>query len=220
MSKGIKFADVVAMVNGAPSGGFVGITDYVSEKGEVSSIVGHLGFDYGKARQIAIKDLAAAVAAGTFEAITVKGKCYHDGKEFNARMRSCPVKDYDITYTPRQVLEMANNILTAWQNPKERESNKVNLSDKQNGLAYNTETGNFTFALLVEKQTYKEDKSDAAKEAMGLADAVEIKAPETKLKEVIRGMFEKKMRSFTLSAGKFAEISIAGNRFKSDEITF
>lgn len=216
----VKFADIVHMVNSAPSGGFCGVTNYVSEKGEVSSITGHLGFDYGKAKQKGIDGLRKAIEAKDFQAITVRGNCYKDGNEWNSRKRNCPVYPYAITYTPEQVMATAKEILEGWENPKERENNKVNLSEKANGLAFNPETGNFTFSLLVEKQTYKEEASNAAKEALGIETKVEIKQPDTKLKEAIRERFEKKMRTFTLSQGKFEEISIAGTRFKSDEIMF
>jgi hypothetical protein len=216
----VKFADVVSMINAAPSGSFVGVTNYVSEKGDVASFVGHIGFSYAKAKQMAIDALKEAILKCDFEPIVVSGNCYHDGTEFNSRKRSAPVKPYKMEFDKYQVQETAKEILNGWENPKERENNKVNLSEKENGLSFNTETGNFTFGLLVEKITYKDEASKLVKEEMGFSDKVEIKAPETKLKEEIRERFEKKFRTFTLSCGKFESVSIAGNRFASDEITF
>jgi len=214
----MKFQAVVDLFSKAPSGAFVGITDYVSSDSEVSSITGHLGFSYSTVKAQNIERLKAKIEQG-FEPIIVSGNCYHDGKEFNARKRSAPIKPYCITYSPEEVKAVAEKILEGWLNPVERENNKVALTEKENGLAFQTATGNFTFSLLVEKQYYKEEASKAAKAANGVTDDIEIKHPETKLKEEIRGMVERKFRTFTIGEGKFKSISIAGTRIESSDIT-
>lgn len=216
----MKFSEVVNIINAAPSGSFCGITNYQSTTGDTSSFIGQLGFSYQTAKAKAITALEKALAEKDFQPIAVSGNCYFDGTSYNSRLRSAPVKPFAIVYTVDDVMKEATDILEAWKNPKERADNKVLLSEKKNGLAYNVETGKFTFSLLVTTQTYKEEKSEAVKEAMGTAGKVEIKAPETLLKEAIRSRFEGKFRTFELAQGKFDEVSIGGVRFKSSEILF
>lgn len=216
----MKFAEVVQIINAAPSGSFCGIKDYIGSNGDCSSIIGNLGFSYETAKAKAIAALEKALAEKDFQPIAVSGNCYFDGREFNSRLRSAPVKPFAIFYTVDDVIKEATDILENWKNPVERKNNKIALSEKKNGLAYNVETGKFTFSLLVTTQTYKEEKSEAVKEAMGTADKIEIKAPETLLKEKIRSRFEGKFRTFELAQGKFDEVSIGGVRFKSSEILF
>lgn len=218
----MKFADIVGLINSAPSGSFVGITDYVSEKADVTSVTGHLGVSYAKAKEKKIEALEKAIQENDFSPITVEGDCHFDETKnvFNSRKKSAPIRHFKITYGRDQVLQTMQEILESWKNPKERANNKVNLSEKENGLTYNTETGTFTFSLLVEKIYYKEEASEKAKEESGLSDKVTIKQPETLLKEAIRKRFEKPFRTYTLEEGKFKNISIGGTKFSSDEITF
>ena len=214
-----KLKDIISSVNEACSGQFVGITNYVSDKGDVSSITGHIAPNYQTARTKAIEALETAILVNDFEAITVKGTCRKDGNVFNSRKRSAPIMPYEIEFSKTDVMAIANSILESWKNPKERENNKVELSDKgATGLVYNTETGTVSFSLLVEKQTYKEELSEQAKE--GKEEKEENKMPETKLKEIITKRFQKPFKTFVLSPGKFDALTINKMRFKSEELTF
>lgn len=216
----MKLSELTSMFKEASGGAFVGVKNYISETGDCVSYSGHAPFSYANAKAKAVKALEAAIAANDFQDITVSGNCYHDGKEFNPRKRSCPVQAYTIKYDANTVKAEAVKILEAWKTPKERENNQVALTEKAESVSYNTETGTISFLLLVEHSYYKEDKSKEAKEALGIVEKVEIKAPETKLKEAIRRRFEKPLKRITLQSGKFEAISIDGNKFTSDEIQF
>jgi hypothetical protein len=216
----MKLAELTSMFREASGGAFVGITDYVSEQGDCVSYSGHAPFSYANAKAKAIKALESAIAANDFQPITVSGNCYHDGTEYNARKRSCPVKPYTITYDAATVKARALEILDGWKNPKERQNNQIALTEKAESVSYNTETGTISFLLLVEHSYYKEEKSIEAKDALGIVEKVEIKAPDTKLNAAIRERFEKPVKRITLSAGKFNAISIDGNKFTSQEIQF
>lgn len=220
MSK-IKLPELVKTINECPTGGYVGITDYVSENGDVTSVTGHIGCSYADGRRVSIQELKDAIALKDFSEMTVQGQCYWDesAKAWNSRKRSLPLENYDITYDFDKVLEMAKGVLHDWENPAERNSNKVNLAvEKESGLVYNTETGTINLTLLVDHVYYKEEKSEEAKKGMG--EKVKAQEPLANLKEQIRSRFAKKIRSYTISEGKFASLSIGGRKFASDEITF
>lgn len=216
----MKFAELVNTINKSPSGAFCSIRGYQSETGNVSNILGHLGYSYKTAKDKAIAALKLAIDNGTLESIAITGTCYKDGDEWNPRKKSCPAKEYSIIYSADEVNAKAKEILDSWENPKERANNNVNLSEKENGLAFNTETNTFSFCLLVERQEYIEEASNDAKEALGIVDKVQIKAPETKLSDAIRKQIEKPIRTITISSGKFSEIKMSGVSITSNEIMF
>lgn len=215
----MKLSEVKNAVSSAVSGGYVCIKSYTSDKSEVSDITGHICPNYGKAKEQAIADLETAINEHTLKEINVKGQCYKDGDVWNSRKRSYPLKEYDITYTVEQVEEAAKGILDSWKNPKERENNEVALTEKgQRGLVINLETGRIEFDLLIEKQVYNQDASDKAKE--GKEEKPEISMPESKLKDTIRKMFMRKMKTFVLEQGKFESLAVNGIKFASSEIEF
>ena len=198
---------IVDTVNKATSGSFVGITDYTDKRGAISSVVGHIGVSYEKAKNIAIANLKSAIATKSFEPITVRGQCYTDGNEWNPRKRSWELQPYEITFTKDEVLETAKEVLEGMENPKKRANNFQNLSEKERGVQFNEETETFTIALMVEKQTYKGQDESVEKK-------IKATAPKTKLKNKIRSRFEKKIKLFELGTGKFKKITIAGETFE------
>jgi hypothetical protein len=116
----IKLSGLIDTINESPTGGFIGVSQYKSEKGDVTSVVGQLGCSYAKAKESAIQALSEAIKANDFEDVTVTGKCHYDDGVWNARKKSAPLKDYKITYKANTVQNVAEEILEAWQNPKER----------------------------------------------------------------------------------------------------
>ena len=224
MSK-TTFKEVCNAMNSAPSGGFVGITDYETQQGDVKSVTGQMGCSYADAKARAILELTDHITDGLFEPITVKGHCraIKDGNgnivEYNSRKKSWDMVEYTETFTVPEVLVFANEILDSWKNPKERKNNKVQLTEKENGLSYNAETGSFNFTLMVHHETYKVDASKEAKKVAGIIPKVKATMPESEVKKVIRGMFEKKIRDFTISEGKFKSLTINGEKFLSENIT-
>lgn len=223
MSK-VTLKSLVESFNTAPSGSFIGITDYESENGNVSSITGQIGCSYQKTVELKIEALKEALSNDNFEEMTVKGQCWaqvdESGNLFDIGRKSNTRKlvNFCETYTKEQVKKCARDILYAWENPKPRVNNKVQLTDKEDGLSLNTETNNFNFTLLVQHETFKQDLSDKAKS--GKEFKVKATHPLTVLKEQIRKRFEKKIKSYTISEGKFASITISGNKFLSEDITF
>lgn len=222
MSK-ITLKNLVTLMDNAPSGGFVGITNYESENGDVSSVTGLLGCSYADTVKFKIAALKEALANDDFESITVKGQGYADmvdGKivGYGRKSKARTLVNFCEDFTKEQVINVAKDILHGWENPKPRSNNKVQLTDKEDGLSLNTETNNINFTLLVQHQTYKEDLSDKAK----AGTEVKIKAtqPLTVLKDTIRKRFEKKIKSFTISEGKFASMTIAGTKILSEDVTF
>ena len=206
---------LISSINDAPTGGYVGLVDYESTKGDILSCTGRIGCSYGKAKTIAIAELKQAIADKDFSDITVNGECYWDTVklEYNARKKSMPLQTYSETFDAKEVLEIAKEILLSWENPKARKSNKVALTDKESGLHLNTETHTINFSLMVDHITYKGKTEDA--------DTVEKKsAPETKVKAEVRKRFEKKFRDFTIAEGKFTSLKINGKTFLSENITF
>ncbi len=217
----MKLATVANAVGSAVSGGYVHIEGYHSDKHEVSTILGHISPNYGESKKRAIKELDAALTAHTLQPIRVIGQCYNDNGVWNSRKKSCPLKDYDITYTVAEVEAAAKGILESWQNPVERTSNEIALTEKGNrGLLINLETGRIQFDLLIEREIYNESASDAAKSDAGVVEKIEISMPETKLKAAIRDQFQRKMKTYVLEQGKFDSISINGIKFASSEIQF
>ncbi len=206
---------LISSINKAPTGGYVGLTDYETTKGDILSCTGRIGCSYGKGKQIAILALKDAIFASDFEAITVSGECYYDTvkKEYNARKKSMPLKKYIEIFSADEVLTMAKEILLGWENPKVRKSNKVALTDKESGLHLNTETSTINFSLMVDHITYKGKTEDAS-------TVVSKSAPETKVKAEIRKRFEKTFRDFTIAEGKFTSLKINGEVFLSENITF
>jgi hypothetical protein len=216
-----KIKDIVESMNTAPSGGYVGIVDYESSNGDVVSVVGQLGCSYGDAKAKSIEALKTAINEGDFSDITVSGTCYGDKQDdgsiiWNARKRSLPMLSFNETFSKDEVISVAKDILEGWENPAPRKSNKVQLTEKNDGLSFNTETLSFNFTLLVTKETYKEDLSKEAKH--GKEVKVKASAPDSVLKNQIRKRFEKKIKSYSISKGKFAKLSINGNTFLSEEI--
>jgi len=217
MSK-VTLKGLVETINEAPTGGFIGISGYQSKKGDVSSVVGQLGCSYGKARQLSIQALQEAVANGDFEPITVTGQCYKKDGVWNSRARSNPIEDYEITYSKKEVQAFAEEILEGWENPKDRNSNKVQLTDKEDGLSINTETKSINMTLLIHSEDYDVEASKLLKE--GMEHKVTAQMPEANVKAQIRERFERKMKAYTIEEGKFTTLSINGKKFQSEHITF
>jgi hypothetical protein len=222
MSKKVTLKNIVTLMDNAPSGGFVGITDYESENGDVSSVTGLLGCSYEDMKQKKIEGLREAVNAKDFEAMTVSGQGWASTIDgvlvFGAKSKARNLTNFCVDYTAKEVLTTATAILESWDNPAVRKSNKVQLTDKEDGLSLNTETNNFNFTLLVMQQTYKEDLSNKAK--AGKEVKVKATQPESVLKKEIRERFERKLKSFTITEGKFASITIAKETFLSENVNF
>ena len=214
----IKVANIISTINDSPSGGFVGISGYKSENGDVVSVVGQVGVSYGTAKTLAIQALQEAIESDDFECITVKGKCYKKDGVWNVRARSNPLEDYEIDYSVAEVKEMAETVLSEWENPVKRANNKLQLSEKENGLAYNIETHTLNMTLMVLTEDYDTEASKLLKE--GKEKKVKASAPESKLKEKIRKQFMKKVKSYTLTQGKFTTLSLNGQKIQSDNIDF
>jgi len=210
-----KITKILTSVNTAPSGSFVGITNYEDSKGNISSIIGNLGFSYQNAKEKAIDSLKSALEHKDFHPITVKGTCYCENGVFNSRKRSWDAKDYSITFGKKAVMETAQEILDGWLAPSKRVNNKVKLSDKENGLVLNTETEKISFSLLVEKQTFKAELTEANKAEKGIEDKVKMTMPVSALKAIIRTRFERKFKQFVIEVGKFDTLSIGGTKFDS-----
>lgn len=214
----MKVVQVIKAINEANKGSYVGITDYISSDANVVSIIGRLGCSYAKMRENAIKSLKEALLNDEFESIIVKGRCHCKDGEYNSRKRSWDMVSYEIPFSKEKVVETAKELLDAWENPVKKLSNNVKLTEKENGLVYNTETNSFNLNLIVEKQTYKENKSKAMKESMGVKE--KAKAPETALKEAIKKRFESKMKTYTIADGKFTKLSIGGQLFIGSDVEF
>lgn len=208
-----NFRDIVDTISRSTSGTFVGITDYISETGDVSSVTGHIGCSYGVARNKSIKLLETAIAEDDFDAITITGECYWDAEkqEYNARKRSCELKSYDITFSKDEVVACAESILESWKKPKKINSNKVQFTEKENGLYFEEETGNYNMKLLVEHQTYKGNVGE---------EKSKISAPITILKNKLRKRFEQKIKAFTIGKDKFKKLSINGTVYTDGELSF
>lgn len=218
----INLKEIVTAANNAPSASFVGITDYISEKGDVSSITGQIGVSYGTAKEKAIKALTEAITeseigcgVNQFEAINVKGICRWDTEknEWNSRKRSMAMKAFDITFTKVEVLETAKEVLDGYVNA-EKKSNKVELSNKEDGVYLEAETDNINIRLLVQQQTYKELESQVAKANLGKVDKPKATMPVSALKAIIRKRFEPKIKSFTIRKDNFKKLTIGGNTFE------
>lgn len=217
----MKLSTLANAVSSAVSGGYVHIEGYHSDNHDVSSILGHICPNYGEAKKRAIEKLNEALTTNSFQPIRVTGQCYNDNGVWNSRKKSCPLKPYDITYSVSDVEAAARSILESWTNPVERKNNEVALTEKgKRGLVINLETGRIQFDLLIEREIYNESASDAAKLDAGVVAKTEISMPESKLKDTIRKMFMRKMKTFVLEHGKFAALSINGTKFASSEITF
>lgn len=219
MSK-INLKGLIKTINEAPTGGFIGLQGYKSSSGDVTSVVGQLGCSYAKAKESSIEALKGAIACtGYFQAETVEGQCYQkpDGT-WNARASSNPLKKFKVDFTAEQVLTIAKEILLGWETPSTRKSNGVELSDKENGLVLNTETATINMKLMVHSEKYDQEASDLLKE--GKEVKVKASAPESVLKTKIRGEFERTIKAYTIADGKFATLSINGDQFASNEITF
>ena len=218
MSK-VTLKYIQSVMDVAPSGGVVAITDYIGSDGTVKTFQGQLGCSYGDAKESAIAELKEAVENESFNPITVSGKVWanEDGSFATRKSADRTLVNFNETYTVAQVLTFAKEILNKWENPKVRKDNKIQLTDKENGLSYNQETGNFNFSLVIWNEYFKEEKTAEAK----AGKPVEIKAshPDTVVKKEIRSMFEKPLKTFTLAEGKFGAISIAGEKFLSENIT-
>lgn len=211
----IDLKAIATAVSSAPSGSFVGLTDYVSDKGDVSSVTGQIGVSYGTAKEKAIEALQTAIATEDFEPIQVKGICREnpDNKgEFNSRKRSWPMGSYDITFSKAQVLETAKEVLDSYVNA-EKKNNKVQLADKEDGLYLEAETDNINIRLLVQKQTYKELESQVAKANLGKVDKPKATMPESALKKIIRKRFEPKIKAFTIRTDNFKKLTVGGQAF-------
>lgn len=211
----INLTEIATAVSKAPSGSFVGITDYISESGDVSSITGQIGVSYGTAKNKAIQALQNAIAMEDFEAISVKGICRWDTdkNEWNSRKKSMPMKSFDITFPKAKVIEVAKEVLDSYQNA-EKDSNKVQLADKEDGLYLEANTDNINIRLLVQKQTYKDLESQVVKANLGKVDKPSATMPESALKAIIRKRFEPKIKTFTIRSENFKKLTIGGNTFE------
>lgn len=209
--KAVPFANVVASFENSPSGGFVSVKGYESEKGDRMNVLGHLGFNYSKAKRVGVDALKKALLEKNFQGLDVVGTCRSEGGVFNARKRSWDIAPYSVYFTADEVTEMAENILWDWENPKPRTSNKISLTSKGSGLGYNTETGNFSFSLLVDRVEYL----GATK-----PPKPENTAPESKLKAIIRNRFQRSLKTYTIGAEKFQSVVLGGNTYTAETITF
>ena len=222
MSK-VKFKDLITSINEAPTGGYVGLTDYVSNDLSVVSVTGRIGCSYASEKERAIESLRDAIQNEDFEAIEIAGRSWSKTEngvtEFFARKAKDRVLADNIkTYSKEHVLELATAILEGWENPTVRKSNKTEMSDKENGLGYNSETGTFTFTLMVDHEYYKEDKSEVIQEGVEMVEVAQN--PDTMLKAQIRDRFMKKIKTYAIAEGKFSNLTINGDKFQSDNITF
>jgi len=210
----IDLNEIVSAVNEAPSGSFIGITDYVSEKGDVSSVTGQIGVSYGTAKERALKALETAIEAKDFEAMEVKGICRTgpDG-ELNSRKRSWDMKPFVRKYSQAQVIAIAVEVMESYRDSIKK-SNKVELSEKEDGCYLESETDNINIRLLVQRQTYKELESLAAKANLGKVDKPKATMPDSLVKKAIRKRFEPKIKSFTIRSDNFAKLTIAGHSFE------
>lgn len=211
----INLQEVVSAVNSAPSGSFIGITDYISEKGDVSSVTGQIGVGYSNAKEKALEAMEKAIAEKDFEPITVEGICNWDTekKEWNSRKKSMPVKTFKVTFNKAQVIAVATEVMESYRDAIKK-SNKVQLSNKENGVYLESNTDNINVTVLVANQTYKELESMAVKANKGITDKPKSSMPEAMLKAQIRKRFEPKFKSFTLRSDNFAKLSIGGNTFE------
>lgn len=214
-----KVTDIITCMNSAPSGSFVAITDYEGQDGTVKTVQGQIGVSYETMKANAVAELVEAVASKSFEAITVNGQVWaeKDGTFATRKSKDRTMVNFNETYSAEQVQALAEEILKGWQNPVERKNNKVQLTDKNDGLSYNTETKSFNFSLVVFNEYYKEELTNEAK--AGKPVVQKASHPDTVVKKQIREMFEKKYRSFTIAEGKFAKLSIGKEVFLAETIT-
>ncbi len=213
-----NFKDVIEAVEHAPSGSYVGITDYVDNKGNVSSVIGQIGCSYEHLKDFNMQVINDAIDLDDFPSIHIEGDCYYDESkdEFNARKRSCPLKHFDVDYNAEEVKKAVVVLKESIQTPRTKNTTKTQLTSKENGLYVENETGNINFLLLVEKQYYKEEKSKLLKESNKFTGKVKVSSPESILKEKIRNMFTRKIKSFTIGKDKFSELSINKVKFIND----
>ena len=214
----LNFTDIAEAVEHAPSGSYIGITDYVDKKGNVSSVIGQIGCSYENLKDFNIQVINDAIELDDFSSIHIEGDCYYDEdkEEFNARKRSCPLKHFDVEYSVEEVKEAVVSLKESIQTPKTKNTNKTQLTNKENGLYIENETGNINFLILVEKQYYKEEKSKLLKESQEIPEKVKVSSPDSILKEKIRNMFTRKIKSFTIGKDKFSELSINKVKFIND----
>lgn len=196
-------AALIAEMSAAKKGEFCVFTNYEDSKGQVSTIYGQIGMDYGDARTQAIEALKEAIEAKDFEDLTIEGQCNFDPvtETFNARKKKgCELlKPYSQTFKSSEVLAMAKSILYDWENPVEKKNNEIKLSEQ---VVYNEETENFNVKVLVSQQVYKADLSAPSKP--------KNQAPETKLKEKIRKRFMKDVKSLTICKDNCEKVSLNG----------
>ena len=118
MSK-VTLNEIVSTMNAAPSGGFVGITNYESENGDVVSVTGLLGCSYGDTVALKIAGLKEAIANEDFEPITVKGQGYakevNGVLEFGRKSKDRKLVTFCHEYPKDEVIEVAKGILEAWE---------------------------------------------------------------------------------------------------------
>lgn len=196
-------AALIEQINEAKKGSFVVFTNYRGEDGKVQTIYGNLKMSYSDVKEKAIVDLKDAITLNDFEAVTVKGECRYDKKTdvYNGRKKTWPMEQYEITYKDTEVLAMAKSILYDWENPKERKNNNLALGAVDGSVVYNEETENFNVRVMVAKTVYKDELSTPDKK-------VKATAPETKLKDVIRNRFMKKIKSLTIGKDNCDKISL------------
>ena len=214
----LNFTDIAEAVEHAPSGSYIGITDYVDNKGNVSSVIGQIGCSYEHLKDFNLQVINDAIDLDDFSPIHIEGDCYfdEDKDEFNARKRSCPLKHFDVEYSKEEVKNAVVSLKESIQTPKTKNTNKTQLTNKENGLYIENETGNINFLILVEKQYHKEEKSKLLKESQEIPEKVKVSSPESILKEKIRNMFTRKIKSFTIGKDKFSELSINKVKFIND----
>jgi len=219
MSKKTKVTEIISAMNAAPSGTIVSLKDYIGSDGTVKTFQAQLGVSYEKLKAKAIAKLREAVEAENFEPITVTGKVWAnaDGSFATRKSKDRTLVNFYETYDKNQVLEFAKEILEKWENPDERKSNKVQLTDKPDALSFNSETGNFNLSLLVFREYYKEDLT--AQEKAGRPVEIKASHPDTVVKKKIREMFDVKYKAFTFANDKFASFSIDSQVFLSENIT-
>ena len=71
---------------------------------------------------------------------------------------------------------------------------------------------------MVHSEVYDKEASEMLKEGKEIKETASM--PDSLVKAEIRKRFERKIKAYTIAEGKFKTLSINGEKFASDEITF
>ena len=214
-----KVSDIISSMNSAPSGSIVSLKDYIGSDGTVKTFQGQIGVSYETMKGKAIDNLKRAIDDETFEAMTVTGKVWAnpDGSFAARKSKDRTLINFCETYTEKQVADFAREILKSWTTPSTRKSNKVQLTEKNDALSFNTETGKFNLSLLIFREYSKPFLT--AQEKAGKPVVLKGSHPDTVVKGKIRQMFEVKYKAFTFAEGKFASFSVGSDTYLAEDIT-